>query len=75
MLFVAADMRGQGVGKTLLAYAIDHLGATRVDVNEQNTHAVDFYRHAGFRVTARSLLDGTGKAFPLLHMSVAPAIS
>ena len=71
MLFVAADARGQGVGKALLAYAIDHLDATRVDVNEQNAQAVGFYLRAGFEVVDRSPLDGTGKAFPLLHMRVA----
>ena len=70
MLFVAADARGQGVGKALLAHAIDHLDATRVDVNEQNAQAVGFYLRAGFEVVGRSPLDGTGKAFPLLHMRV-----
>lgn len=71
MLFIDAQARGQGAGKALLTHAIDHMGALRVDVNEQNTQAVGFYRHAGFQVTGRSPLDGTGKAFPLLHMSVA----
>lgn len=75
MLFVTAEARGQGVGKALLVHAIDNLGATRVDVNEQNAQAVDFYRHAGFRVVGSSPLDGTGKAFPLLHMSLVRAIS
>jgi len=71
MLFVCPQVRGQGVGKTLLAYAIATLGAVRVDVNEQNDQAVGFYRHAGFEVVSRSALDGTGKAFPLLHMAIA----
>ena len=71
MLFIDARARGRGAGKALLTHAVDHMGAFRVDVNEQNTQAVGFYRHAGFQVTGRSLLDGTGKAFPLLHMSVA----
>ena len=70
MLFVCPQVRGQGVGKALLGYAIDSLGAVRVDVNEQNDQAVGFYRHAGFEVISRSALDGTGKAFPLLHMKV-----
>jgi len=71
MLFVDAQARGQGVGKALLVHAIDQLGATRVDVNEQNAQAVGFYLHTGFAVSGRSPLDGTGKAFPLLHLSLA----
>ena len=71
MLFVCSQVRGQGLGKALLAYAITTLGATRVDVNEQNNQAVGFYHHAGFEVVSRSALDGSGKAFPLLHMKIA----
>ncbi|MEF1229053.1 GNAT family N-acetyltransferase, partial [Vibrio fortis] len=40
MLFILDDVRGQGVGKAMLQYAIEHLGATQVDVNEQNPQAV-----------------------------------
>ena len=68
MLFVAPDARGQGVGRQLLAYAVQHMDATTVDVNEQNPQAVGFYEHEGFEVTGRSPLDGQGKPFPLLHM-------
>jgi putative acetyltransferase len=44
------------------------LGATTVDVNEQNVGAVAFYRRIGFEVEGRSEVDSTGKPFPLLHM-------
>lgn len=71
MLFVDPACHGQGVGKRLLLYAIDELGATRVDVNEQNTQAVGFYQHLGFVVTDRSHLDGGGRPFPILHMKLA----
>lgn len=70
MLFVHNDYRGKGVGKTLILYAIDQLQATKVDVNEQNRQAVDFYRHMGFHVSNRSELDGQGKAYPILHMEL-----
>lgn len=68
MLFVHADRRGQGAGRTLVEYAIRKLGADAVDVNEQNEGAVGFYEHMGFRTVARSPLDSTGKPFPILHM-------
>lgn len=70
MLFLDPRSRGRGLGKRLLAFALDKLGARKVDVNEQNPDAVGFYEHMGFRVTGRSPLDGAGKPFPLLHMEI-----
>ncbi|MGF1685083.1 GNAT family N-acetyltransferase [Photobacterium japonica] len=69
MLFVSNDARGKGVGKALLQYAIEQLGATQVDVNEQNPLATGFYEHMGFNVVSRSPLDDMGKPFPILHMT------
>ncbi|TBL93198.1 acetyltransferase [Hafnia alvei] len=68
MLFIDAASRGKGVGKQLLAYAIEKLHANEVDVNEQNPQGVGFYKHMGFVQTGRSEVDGQGKPFPLLHM-------
>lgn len=68
MLFVAPHARGHGVGKALLARAIQLHGATRLDVNEQNPQAVGFYRHEGFVVFERSAADDAGRPFPLLRM-------
>lgn len=70
MLFILDEVRGQGIGKELLQYAIENLNATKVDVNEQNPLAVGFYKHLGFKVTARSPVDDMGKPFPILHMSL-----
>ncbi len=70
MLFVDDKARGKGVGKKLLLYAIDILGACYVDVNEQNPQARDFYEHMGFRFFARSPVDSQGRSFPLLHMKL-----
>ena len=69
MLFVLNESRGQGIGSVLLRYAIEQLGVTKVDVNEQNPLAVGFYQHMGFEVVSRSPLDVMGKPFPILHMS------
>lgn len=70
MLFIAPEARGSGVGRLLVAHAINGQGARRVDVNEQNAQALGFYQHLGFGVTGRSPLDGQGKPYPLLHMAL-----
>ncbi|RXM51240.1 MULTISPECIES: GNAT family N-acetyltransferase [unclassified Chryseobacterium] len=70
MLFIHNDYRGKGIGKKLIQYGIDHLKVTKVDVNEQNIQAVDFYKHIGFHVLNRSELDGQGKEYPILHMEL-----
>lgn len=71
MLFIHPDMRGKGVGKILLHFAVETLGANKVDVNEANSQAVGFYEHTGFRTIGRSAIDSTGKPYPLLHMVLA----
>ncbi|NNE65566.1 MAG: GNAT family N-acetyltransferase [Pyrinomonadaceae bacterium] len=71
MLFVSPDSHGNGIGKFLTDFAVQDLGATKVDVNEQNPKAVWFYEHFGFEVVSRSELDGQGRPFPLLHMKLA----
>ncbi len=70
MLFVHPDYFGKGMGRRLLEYAVNHLNATLVDVNEQNPKAIGFYQKMGFIVVGRSELDSTGKPFPILHMRV-----
>lgn len=70
MLFIHNDYRGEGIGKKLIMYAIDNLKVTKVDVNEQNTQAVDFYKYIGFQILKRSELDGQGKDYPILHMGL-----
>lgn len=70
MLFVTANEIGKGIGKKLLLYAIDHLGITKVDVNQQNIQAVDFYIHFGFETISISEVDGFGKPYPILHLKL-----
>lgn len=70
MLFVHNDSRGKGIGKKLITYGIDRLKVTKVDVNEQNSQAVSFYKHMGFQILKRSGLDGQGKEYPILHMGL-----
>ena len=68
MLFVAPQARGCGVGKALLARAVNLHGVTLLDVNEQNPQAVGFYEHEGFAACGRSPVDDAGRPFPRLHM-------
>ncbi|WP_426128438.1 GNAT family N-acetyltransferase [Pseudomonas sp. DWP1b1] len=68
MLFIAPKHRGEGLGRQLLRYAIEHLNADELDVNEQNTQALGFYFKQGFEVIGRTEHDGLGQPYPLLHM-------
>ncbi|MGI9277578.1 MAG: GNAT family N-acetyltransferase [Endozoicomonas sp.] len=64
------EARGKGIGRQLLNDMVEAFASNKVDVNEQNQQAVGFYEHCGFRVKYRSPLDGMGKPFPILNMSL-----
>jgi len=68
MIFIRPEYIGKGIGKMLMRHAIDELNVRRVDVNEQNGHALEFYQHFGFSVVARSEMDEMGHPYPILHM-------
>ena len=70
MLFIEPDLRGKGIGRALLDHARSSRSQMSVDVNEQNPEAVGFYLHYGFVQTGRSPLDGEGRPFLLLHLSL-----
>ncbi|AKA24937.1 acetyltransferase [Pseudomonas chlororaphis] len=70
MLFIEPDLRGKGIGRALLDHVRGSRSQMSVDVNEQNPEAVGFYLHYGFVQTGRSPLDGEGRPFPLLHLSL-----
>lgn len=71
MLFIARECRGQGIGKALLQYGIEHFGVNKLAVNEQNPKAKGFYEHMGFIVYKRMELDEQGEPYPLLYMKKA----
>lgn len=68
MLFVDASHRGQGIGKQLVAFAIENYAASEVGVNEQNPLAIGFYEHMGFKTYKRTDFDEEGNPYPLLYM-------
>ncbi|GEN76648.1 acetyltransferase [Chryseobacterium hagamense] len=70
MLFIHQDVRGKGLGKTLFRFMKETTPLTKVDVNEQNPQAIGFYEKMGFRKTGRSEKDGSGKPYPIIHMSL-----
>ena len=69
MLFIDSDRRGQGYGSALIEFAKQR-GATKVDVNEQNTSALKFYKAKGFRIIGRDETDDAGRPYPILHLSL-----
>jgi len=70
MLFVHPQAMGKGIGKALLEHAVQILQVNKVDVNEDNQQAAGFYLKMGFKTISRSALDGMGKPFPILHMTL-----
>ncbi len=68
MLFVDPNCFGMGYGKALLEHAIQEMNVTKVDVNEQNKQAVQFYLSQGFRMESRSEQDERGNPYPILHL-------
>lgn len=63
MLFISPELFGRGIGTRLLHHAV-HVAGAEVEVNEQNTGAVKFYRRRGFETFARSPVDSTGRPYP-----------
>jgi putative acetyltransferase len=68
MLFLDPRYIGKGFGKQLIGFAFSNFHADRVDVNEQNTNAVEFYKKFGFETFERTEKDDSGKGYPLLKM-------
>jgi len=70
MLFVNPNYMGKGIGTVLINYAIHNHHATTVDVNEQNTAALGFYKKIGFLVTSRTAKDAAGMPYPVLSLTL-----
>ena len=74
MLFIDPAMRGGGLGKALVNYAVQKHNVNSVDVNEQNEQAVGFYKNLGFEIIERFEYDSAGKPYPILSMHLNQTI-
>ncbi len=70
MLFLAPEHIGKGFGKILMNFAINELAVDKVDVNEQNQNAVNFYSKFDFVPYDRTDKDDEGKDYPILKMKL-----
>jgi putative acetyltransferase len=69
-LFLSPAYFRKGLGKKLMNFAVQELGADKVDVNESNMRAVEFYKRCGFEVYERTNKDDQGRNYPLLRMKL-----
>ncbi len=70
MLFLHPDYIGRGYGRDLMDFAVRELSADKVDVNEQNTNAVNFYKKYGFQTYERTDKDDQNRDYPILRMQL-----
>ncbi|RRK09986.1 GNAT family N-acetyltransferase [Lactiplantibacillus garii] len=68
MLFLAPHVFGHGYGHQIITQLDQQAPLRRVDVNEQNHAARQFYARQGFTVARRDPLDGAGRPYPILHL-------
>lgn len=73
-LFLDPDFIGKGYGRKMIQFAIKELNAYKVEVNEQNSDAVNFYTKSGFETYERTEKDGFGKDYPILKMKLKPEV-
>lgn len=69
MLFIDNVCRHKGYGSALIDFA-KQKGITKVDVNEQNPSALNFYKAKGFRIIGRDETDDANRPYPILHLSL-----
>ncbi len=68
MLFVLPSEQGKGYGSALLNFAFEEKRIRKIDVNEQNTTAYQFYINRGYHAVSRDEVDADGKPYPIIHL-------
>ena len=60
-LFVAPARQGKGIGQALITYAKTLKPELELNVYRENTRAVTFYKHQGFKITREQEDEATGQ--------------
>ena len=63
-IFIAPDRQGMGVGRRLIAHALDQKGELSLEVYIANQQAFGFYMSLGFQEVSRREVDDFGYPFP-----------
>jgi len=67
-IFVAPNQQGQGIGRKLIAFAMDRKGQLSLEVYTRNAQAVRFYTALGFHEESRRPTDDEGLPFENAHL-------
>ena len=59
-IFVAPNRQGQGIGQVLMAHAKKLKTRLELNVYQENTQAVSFYKRQGFKVSREQTDEATG---------------
>ena len=60
-IFVAPDLQGAGVGKSLIAHAKTQRTTLNLSVYKANLAGIDFYKSQGFEITEEGLDEAVGQ--------------
>uniref|UniRef100_UPI003BA9FA08 GNAT family N-acetyltransferase n=1 Tax=Stappia sp. TaxID=1870903 RepID=UPI003BA9FA08 len=70
-VFVAPDLQGQGIGRMLIAHALELKGELSLEAYTANAQAMAFYARLGFREVSRRPTDDEGLPFELALLRLA----
>ncbi len=65
---VPLSEQGKGYGSALLNFAFEEKHIRKIDVNEQNTKAYQFYINRDYHTVVRDEVDADGKPYPIIHL-------
>ena len=60
-IFVSVEMQSHGIGRLLLDYIKNRKTKLSLNVYQQNTRAISFYKREGFEIKSYSLYKATGE--------------
>ena len=72
-IFVSPECQGQGVGRKLIAFALERKAELALDVYSANEQAFQFYLSLGFEEISRRPFDDEGLPFELTHLRLTEA--